>query len=752
MRVYRRLNHLFVHHHRAIVNGLRVFWILCLFWFEVGIFQWSVGTCRWPDDKWTKESKYKLKGVAEPAHLMVLGDTQVLDSVHSLPSTPLFLRPLVRSIVNYNMQKSWSAVKARLTPQAIVFLGDMIHGGRYATDDNQYQDFVEQFYSIFGVSDGTSVYYVVGNHDVGLGHSASFSRRARARFTSSFHTHNNQTNQVVQFGNHSLVLVDAPWLVEEDYRRVAEHKTFPSPYAGVDEEKEEEKGNRRKGGVWKPSPGGTVDFISHLSKERAAQSDPLPLLVFSHIPFARPDTASCGRFREGGASNSHSSKHGTPQISKGAGSGYQNLLGKDTSNWVLESLAPSRIFSADDHDYCEHVHSYNLHSTFPLSPEKEAQGKKGEMITLTRTRETTIKSFSTDVKIRRPGFQLVSLWNPIQSASDKEEVDSATPTIRTTVADALCLLPDQTRIYTHGYFPLITLTIFLIIWMNLWSASGGTRGKDDSPLLFFSAPTPALDRDSDSSSMGLLVDQREKTRITGRSGSSGLTVRSTMSKPSPMQLHPTHESEGSVPMSRGASPRSHSSQLEKEEDEEDGQYAHVRAADEEHGFIPRTPSSAWTAASSPVTERGGSSMGGKTGSWEVGSWKRNGGSGFGRPRSPMFGLGIHPPGGASSPHLRPSSPWGSTFGLAQNEREREKMFESGQRAYSKFSIVGTGRRLWRYIQQLDWARNARVTKRWVMGGRPSSGAPFWKRIVWNGSMVAVPCWFAFLVIVWKWIQ
>ncbi|CAG8730673.1 16311_t:CDS:1, partial [Acaulospora colombiana] len=468
---------------------------------------------------------------------------------------------------------------------------------------------------------------------------------------------------------------------------------------------------------------------------RAAQSDPLPLLVFSHIPLARPDTASCGRLREGGTTNPPS-KHSTPQISKGAGSGYQNLLGKDTSNWVLESLAPVKIFSADDHDYCEHVHSYNVHSTFALSGEEGKEGKKGEMVTLHKARETTIKGFSMNVKIRRPGFQLVSLWNPIHS--DKEELDWETPK-RSTVADALCLLPDQTKIYTHNYFPLIILTTLLIVWMNLWATSSGARGKDDSPLLFLSAPTSTSQGHySDASSTNLLADQTEEMRVTGRTGSSGLTVRTTSSKPSPMQLHPTHGSEGSVPMSRNASPRSHSSNLEKEDDEEDGQYAHVRITDEEKGggmYTPRTAGSAWTAASSPITERGGSSIG-KSGSWEIGSWKRNGGSGFGRPRSPMFGLGITSSVGASasSPHLRPSSPWGSTFGLAQNEREREKWVESGQRAYSNFSIVGTGRGVWRYMRQWDWARSAQVMKRWAMGGRPISGTPLWKRVVWDGSM------------------
>jgi hypothetical protein len=48
----RRLNH-WLHHHGAIINGLRVLWILCVFWFEVGVFRWSLSDCHWPDHKWT---------------------------------------------------------------------------------------------------------------------------------------------------------------------------------------------------------------------------------------------------------------------------------------------------------------------------------------------------------------------------------------------------------------------------------------------------------------------------------------------------------------------------------------------------------------------------------------------------------------------------------------------------------------------------------------------------------------------------
>ena len=62
--------------------------------------------------------------------------------------------------------------------------------------------------------------------------------------------------------------------------------------------------------------------------------------------------------------------------------------------------------------------------------------------------------------IRRPGFQLLSVATPNPNSGTSSRW---TPDI---LADVPCLLPDQIKIYTHGYAPLGLLTVFLLFYLN----------------------------------------------------------------------------------------------------------------------------------------------------------------------------------------------------------------------------------------------------------------------------------------------
>ena len=60
--------------------------------------------------------------------------------------------------------------------------------------------------------------------------------------------------------------------------------------------------------------------------------DSHPRILFSHIPLARPESADCGPLREKG------------RIHRGVGPGYQNLLGKETTDFLLNYLQPDVVF------------------------------------------------------------------------------------------------------------------------------------------------------------------------------------------------------------------------------------------------------------------------------------------------------------------------------------------------------------------------------------------------------------------------
>ena len=65
-------------------------------------------------------------------------------------------------------------------------------------------------------------------------------------------------------------------------------------------------------------------------------------------------------------------------------------------------LNPS-LYSGDDRDFCEYTHSRGAASGDPTAPS-------------VLVREVTVKSFSPDKSIRRPGFHLLSLVPPTAGA------------------------------------------------------------------------------------------------------------------------------------------------------------------------------------------------------------------------------------------------------------------------------------------------------------------------------------------------
>ncbi|KAG6836854.1 hypothetical protein H0H93_002295 [Arthromyces matolae] len=230
-----------------------------------------------------------------------------------------------------------------------------------------------------------------------MGVSSSAFKDIRNRYSQVF----GPFNQQVVIHNHTFLLIDAPGLVDEDYQRAA---------YGVGYDK------------WTPLPDGTAAFV------KSVKRDQNPLILLSHIPLARPDSASCGPLREKGT------------IRRGVGHGYQNTLGKQTTAFLLQSIRPSTgrwHFSGDNRDYCEYTHV----------------AKKTQSSDI---REVTVKSFSLAKHIHHPGFQLLSLVNPTNDVTDRSFLD------------APCTLPDQFGIYSRVYFPFFLFTWFTVFILALW--------------------------------------------------------------------------------------------------------------------------------------------------------------------------------------------------------------------------------------------------------------------------------------------
>ncbi|KAJ7091250.1 Metallo-dependent phosphatase-like protein [Mycena epipterygia] len=397
---------------RLVVNGLRLLWTVLAVWYEHVVFRQSVHKCLWPDIQARTES------APRPTHVLLVADPQILDH-RSYPGRAPYLTFISQLLVDLNLRKSWRAA-LRMQPDVVMFLGDMMDGGRFSMSDAEYEAYFRRFKSIFPLDTNVPLYFIPGNHDTGLGVSAEFSKKAGSRYISHF----GPLNSHVTISNHTIILLDAPSLVEEDNKRIEHGRSYSD---------------------WQSVPGGPIELVQSFSKSE----DQNPVVLLTHIPLSRPDGASCGPNRERGT------------IRRGTGFGYQNTLGKSASDFLLENLRPSVVFSGDDHDYCEYTHSFN-----------NAGNSR-------HAREVTVKSLSMAMGIRRPGFQLLSLVPPhsIQGSASH--------------ADSLCLLPDQLGIYLSTYIPLLVFSLLVICVTNIHRICSPRQSKRQYGPVSTSSPSYA---------------------------------------------------------------------------------------------------------------------------------------------------------------------------------------------------------------------------------------------------------------------
>jgi hypothetical protein len=104
---------------------------------------------------------------------------------------------------------------------------------------SRYDEYHTLFRSIFTLPPSVPMHFVPGNHDLPLGTTREFSPYARNRYAKYF----SPPNSVLPIANHSLILLDAVGLVEEDYRRYAAETQF---------------------GEWDGVAGGVIEFVKGL--------------------------------------------------------------------------------------------------------------------------------------------------------------------------------------------------------------------------------------------------------------------------------------------------------------------------------------------------------------------------------------------------------------------------------------------------------------------------------------------------------
>lgn len=484
----------------TVSNGLVLLWVLTLWWGERTVFWDSVDNCVWQSwEKWPQS--------ATPHHVAFVADPQLVDA-HTYPDRPWPLSTLTMKHTDQYLRRSFYLIQKVLVPDSVLFLGDLFDGGRewatrnstspekrYASyGDKYWKKEFRRFVRIF--SDGwdeagsstnfrgrKKISTLPGNHDLGFG--TGIQAPVRARFQGFF----GEGNRIDVIGNHTFVSVDTVslsamdqpdprtgssgaglgdgeqpnewiWRNAEDFlENVRDYKTR------VEAEELRMLNNRSEGVLFRNE---VVDVLEPAILRRSQpEAVGLPTILLTHVPLYRKAATPCGPLREhyppSSSTNEELDEDEPNAIKIQAGYQYQNVLTQAISNEVVSKVGPNlvQVYSGDDHDYCE-----ISHREFNGSP-----------------KEITVKSISWAMGVRRPGFVLTSLWNPIDPLTGKAiETGSGSSTLQ----NHLCLLPDQLSIFIrYGYLVFFSLAVLFVQSCLLIMSE---RGSAASPVLPLSEP------------------------------------------------------------------------------------------------------------------------------------------------------------------------------------------------------------------------------------------------------------------------
>ncbi|KAK4227478.1 putative cell division control protein [Podospora fimiseda] len=469
----------------SVPHLLVILWVVVLLWGERWVFHSAVEDCHWSNwEHWPAD--------ATPHRLALIADPQLIDA-HSYPGRPRFLQSLTITLTDNYMRRSYTQLQEQLDPDSTFFLGDLFDGGRewkpahgefkdpewgphpkseqkYLKKWNkkygefywlkEYARFGDIFFKPWiksGLAPGAEhrrrkmVTSLPGNHDLGFGAEIKMSVRNR------FETYFGEGNRVDVVGNHTFVSVDtvsmsaaaSPEAKHHDLRPIykpTEH--FLNQVKWLKQKAVEKELRFMRGEISEVKFKHKIEDLDKADfKDQATlgeKAPELPTILLTHVPLYRPPGTPCGPLRERsppakppkGETGPVFPDHGNA-ISVSRGYQYQNVLDEQQSSELVKKVGNVvHAFSGDDHDYCELKHP-------------ESRGN---------VREITVKSFSMAMGVLKPGFVLVSLYNPLDL--DGKPLNSGDqPSIQT----HLCLLPNQ---LSH-YIRYATLALVCIIILTI---------------------------------------------------------------------------------------------------------------------------------------------------------------------------------------------------------------------------------------------------------------------------------------------
>ncbi|KAL8757612.1 MAG: hypothetical protein Q9199_002089 [Rusavskia elegans] len=469
-------------------TALVLVWMLALWWGEIGIFRSSITGCDWHYwEKWPDG--------AAPHRMVLVADPQLVDP-HTYPGRPWPLSTITRHHTDYYMRKSFTIIQDLLDPKTVFFLGDLFDGGREwlppgtSGSDPRWRNYGEDYwikeYKRFG-----NIFFnewlrraraglhrdhrkilagLPGNHDLGLG--SGIKIPVRRRFNAFF----GDGNSIDVIGNHTFVSLDTVSLSAKRQQDSAtgrqgegsNHEIW-GPVEEFLENLKSEKSRVVNRAVRMQNDKAENDLMFH---EVVGVRDPhvskyvhtasrfegsMPSVLLTHVPLYRAKDTACGPLRERSPPSTKPSTDGE-YLEKDPGNAirveygfqYQNVLTPDISKEIIDKIGDVQsVFSGDDHDYCEVLH-------------------RGYTSPSGGIREITVKAFSWAMGVRRPGFLLLSLWNPLDETdsainqSSEDQDSNFAHQQHQTIQTHLCLLPNQLSIFIR-YIILLVITLFALL-------------------------------------------------------------------------------------------------------------------------------------------------------------------------------------------------------------------------------------------------------------------------------------------------
>ncbi|KAI8911624.1 Metallo-dependent phosphatase-like protein [Gorgonomyces haynaldii] len=236
--------------------------------------------------------------------MLVIADPQLTDP-YSYKQTGLLLK-LTEFYSDIYMKRNFRVLQQVLKPDGVIFVGDLMDGGREWVDNpEQYKNELQRFQAIFRPRRKMLTLNVPGNHDIGFGETVV--EQAYDTYVSTF----GQANSLVHIADHNIVLVDTMSYSAEERQTDASEKA--------------------------------QHFVGHIKLHE--KLDPERTILISHVPLFRPENSPCGPRRK------------SPPIANRAGYQYQNLIQAWQTYEIMTAIKPTLVISGDDHDDCVYVHT-----------------------------------------------------------------------------------------------------------------------------------------------------------------------------------------------------------------------------------------------------------------------------------------------------------------------------------------------------------------------------------------------------------